>query len=91
MGNIEQVALLCLSSWCLVIVMWPFLMMPRFCLQFVVVVLPDHTHLLFLYMFVVLKPCSHGAGVFCQSLFTIGVLKKLGLYIHHSWKAVCSG
>ena len=26
-----------------------FLVMPRGCLQFVVVVFPDHTHLLFLY------------------------------------------
>ena len=43
----EVVALLCLSSWCLVIVMWLFLTM-RVCLQFVIVVCPDHTHLLFL-------------------------------------------
>ena len=40
-------ALLCLSSWCLVIVVWLFLMMPRVCLQFVIVVFPDHTYLLF--------------------------------------------
>ena len=26
--------------------------------------------------------------VFCQSLFTIGMLMKLGIYIHHSWNAV---
>ena len=44
----ELVALLCLSSWCLVIVVWLFLTMPRVCLQFVIVVFPDHTHLLFL-------------------------------------------
>ena len=30
------------------IVVWLFLMMPRVCLQFVIVVFPDHTHLLFL-------------------------------------------
>ena len=47
MGKRELVALLCLSSWCLVIVVWLFLMMPRICLQFVIVVFPDHTHLLF--------------------------------------------
>ena len=29
MGKRELVALLCLSSWCLVIVVWPFLAMPR--------------------------------------------------------------
>ena len=44
----EMVALLCLSSWCLVIVVWLFLTMTRVCLQFVIVVVPDHTYLLFL-------------------------------------------
>ena len=44
----ELVALLYLSSWCLVIVMWLFLTMSWVCLQFVIVVFPDHTHLLFL-------------------------------------------
>ena len=39
----ELVALLWLSSWCLVIVEWLFLMMPRVCLQFAIVVFPDHT------------------------------------------------
>ena len=47
MGKRRLVALLCLSSWCLVIVVWLFLKMPRVCLQFVIVVFPDHTHLLF--------------------------------------------
>ena len=47
MGKIEMVALLCLSACCLVIVVWLFLTMPRVCLQFVIVVFPDHTHLLF--------------------------------------------
>ena len=41
--------LLCLPSWCLVIVMCLFLTMPRVRLQFVIVVFPDHTHLLFLF------------------------------------------
>ena len=44
----ELIALLCLSSWCLVIVVWLFLTMPPVCLQFVIVVFPDHTHLLYL-------------------------------------------
>ena len=34
MGNRELVALLCLSSWCLVIDVWLFLTMPRVCLHF---------------------------------------------------------
>ena len=42
------IALLNLSSWCLVMVERLFLMVPRGCLQFVIVVFPDHTHLLFL-------------------------------------------
>ena len=48
MGKRELVALLTLSSWCLVIVVWLFLALPWVCLQFVIVVFPDHTHLLFL-------------------------------------------
>ena len=48
MGKREQVALLNLSSWCLVMVERLFLAVPRGCLQFVIVVFPDHTHLLFL-------------------------------------------
>ena len=47
MGKRELVALLSLSSWCLVIVVWLFLEVPRVCLQFVIVVFPDHTHSLF--------------------------------------------
>ena len=45
----ELVDMLCLSFWCLVSVVWLFLMMPRVCLQFVIMVFPDHTHLLFLW------------------------------------------
>ena len=47
MGKRELVALLNLSSWCLVMVVRLFLAMPRGCLRFVIVVFPDHTHLLF--------------------------------------------
>ena len=46
MGKRELVALLSMSSWCLVIVVWLFLAVPWVCLQFVTVVFPDHTHLL---------------------------------------------
>ena len=42
-GKRELVALLCLSSWCLVIVVWLFLTVPRACLQFVIMVIPDHS------------------------------------------------
>ena len=47
MGKRELVALLNLSSWCLVIVVWLFLAVPWVCRQFVIVECPDHTHLLF--------------------------------------------
>ena len=47
MGKRELVALLNLSSWCLVMVEWLFLAMPWGCLRFVIVVFPDNTHLLF--------------------------------------------
>ena len=47
MGKRELIALLNLSSWCLVMVERLFLAVPRGCLQFVIVVFPDHTHLLF--------------------------------------------
>ena len=48
MGKRELTALLNLSSWCLVMIERLFLAVPRGCLQFVIVVFPDHTHLLFL-------------------------------------------
>ena len=47
MGKRELVTVPSLSSWCLVIVVWLFLAVPWVCRQFVIVVFPDHTHLLF--------------------------------------------
>ena len=49
MGKRELVALLNLSSWCLVMVEGLFLPVPWGCLRFVIVVFPDHTHLLYLF------------------------------------------
>ena len=46
MGKRELVGLLSLSSWCLVIVVLLYLAVPWVCLQFEIVVFPDHTHLL---------------------------------------------
>ena len=48
MGKRELVALLNLSSWCLVMVGRLFLAVPQGCLRFVVEAFPDHTHLLLL-------------------------------------------
>ena len=47
MGKRELVALLNLSSWCLVMVERLFLAVAQGCLRFVIVVFPDHTYLLF--------------------------------------------
>ena len=47
-GKRELIALLNWSSWCLVMVERLFLAVLRGCLQFVIVVFPDHTHLPFL-------------------------------------------
>ena len=44
MGKRELIALLNLSSWCLLMVERLFLTVPRGCLQFVIVVFPDHTY-----------------------------------------------
>ena len=49
MGKRELVALLNLSSCCLVMVELLFFAVPGGCLRFVIVVFPDHTHLHFLY------------------------------------------
>ena len=51
MGKRELVALLNLSSWCLLMVERLFLAVPWGCLWFVIVVFPDHTHLLFLWIY----------------------------------------
>ena len=48
MGKRKLFALLNLSSLCLVMVERLFLAVPWGCLRFVIVVYPDHTHLLFL-------------------------------------------
>ena len=47
-GEERAGCLLNLSSWCLVMVKRLFLAVPWGCLRFVIVVFPDHTHLLFL-------------------------------------------
>ena len=48
MGKRELVDLLSLCSWCFTMVVWLFLGVPWVCLRFVIVVFPNHTHLLFL-------------------------------------------
>ena len=54
MGKRELVALICMSSLSLAIVVWLFFTMPQVCLQFVIVVFPEHTNLLFFFLYFVL-------------------------------------
>ena len=44
MGKRKLVALLGLSFWCLLMVVWLLLAVPWVCLLFVIVVFPDNTH-----------------------------------------------
>ena len=80
MGKRELIALLNLSSWCLVMVERLFLTVPRGCLQFVIVVFPDHTHLLFLIRFLTLKLFADltetgiRLAVFLMVRFCLGVI-----------------
>ena len=67
MGKREMIALLNLPSWCLVMVERLFLAVPRGCLQFVIVVFPDHTHFLF-FTHNLHIPSETGSG-----LLTLGV------------------
>ena len=68
MGKRELIAFLNLSSWCLVMVKRLFLAMPRGCLQFVIVVVPDHTPLLFFMEKPGIEPAP---GLQCKCLFPI--------------------
>ena len=63
MGKRELVALFNLSPWCLVMVERLFLAVPRGCLQFVIVVFPDHNQLLFFGVFEALAVDYHASFV----------------------------
>ena len=72
MGKRGLFALLSLSSWCLVIVVRLFLAVPGVCPHFVIVVFPDHTHLLFVkvhrnYIVVTDRICHYKSQ--CKSLY----------------------
>ena len=64
MGKRELVALLNLSSWCLVMVERLFLTVPWGCLRFVIVIFPDHTHY-FLYW---VRVCMQQNQIVCFSI-----------------------
>ena len=71
MGKRELIALLNLSSWFLVMVERLFLAVPRGCLQFVIVVFPDHIHLLILFPVCILKAKSNFTLWTTEYIFTV--------------------
>ena len=54
-GKRALVALLDLSSWCLVIFAWLFLVVAWVSLQFMIVVFPGHTHILYSINYITFK------------------------------------
>ena len=68
MGKRELIALLNLSSWCLVMVERLSLAVPWGSLQFVIVVISDHTHLLFLLSVTSESICTKYWLTACSSL-----------------------
>ena len=90
MGKRELIALVNLSSWCLVMVERLFLAVPRGCLQFVIVVFPDHTYLLFFYYHLYTgyrfeQPMSEGISKRAKNLRTEVVFNSKSL-----WSASCA-
>ena len=87
MGKRELVALLNLSTWCLVMVERLFLAVPRGCLRFVIVVFPDHTHLLFL-----IRPLYRVFPINVQkkSLPSHQVFRLIGIIIQQLLRIICS-
>ena len=71
-GKRELIALLNLSSWCLVMVERLFLAVPQGCLRFVIVDFPDHTHLLFLWIIMLFLSC------FCYAFMRVCLLMSCG-------------
>ena len=80
MGKRELIASLNLSSWCLVMVERLFLAVPRGCLQFVIVAFPDHTHLLFLTVFMLGK-VSLGPSQRSSIVFGLSVCLSVSLLL----------
>ena len=81
MGKRELVALLNLSSWCLVMVERLFLAVPWGCLRFVIVVFPDHTHLLFLDLCAGALSCKRRTSV-ASFPFRFSLMATLNCLLH---------
>ena len=66
MGKRKLVALLNLSSWCLVMVERLFLAVPWGCLRFVIVIFPDHTHYFLRGIWIFSEIDQHGQKYICK-------------------------
>ena len=77
MGKRELVALLNLSSWCLLMVEWLLLAVPWGCLRFVIVVFPDHTH----YFHQKLYMSTHKRHLVCIDTIYVGPLQYIDIYV----------
>ena len=75
-----MIALLYLSFWCLVMVERLFLAVPRGCLQFVIVVFPDHTHLLFLMSRLLCLCCVVTVNSFPVLAFNVVIITIVKIY-----------
>ena len=80
MGKRELVVLLNLSTWCLVMVEWLFLAVTWGCLWFVIVVFPDHTHLLFLMSRLLCLCCTVTVKSFPVLAFNVVIITIVRIY-----------
>ena len=96
MGKRKLVALLNLSSWCLLMVERLFFAVPRGCLWYVIVVFPDHTRLLFLSLFCYALLCVYFSFTIIlkrkRKLVALLLLYCYSVALPHGavgWSAVC--
>ena len=77
----ELVALLSFSSWRLVIIVGLFLAMLWVCLPVVIVVFPDHTHLLFLIITTISYLASDPGPNRCFGPDAVAVVRPIRVYL----------
>ena len=70
------------SSWCLVSVVLLFLTMPQICLQFVIVVFPDHTDSLFFMPWTAVWSAEHKIFINIAITRTMLSLNETCIHIH---------
>ena len=77
MGKRELVALLNMSSWCLLMVEGLFLPVPWGCLRFVIVVFPSHTHYF--------RITEYGVSVCLRVSVWLGEMVLIGVNVGKGW------